>query len=110
MTSVRIRSKTGRARSSAATVEPGVAQQLVGPGQAQVAEQDRGPGAERLRVAVPAAARRAWRANRRCTAGSPRRVSERVHDVVVDERAGLHELQRGDGGDDLVRVAPPAPR
>ena len=31
-----------------------------------------------------------------CVAGRPRRVCGAVHDVVVDQRAGVHELQRGD--------------
>ena len=43
--------------------------------------------------------------NRRCAAGMPRRRSLRVHHVVVDERAGLQQLQRGRGGEDRRVVA-----
>ena len=91
-------------------------QDLVGPGQAQVAEQDRRPLPEP--VGVPAPARRAVHAREASVGRCPTAAQVGVvHHVVVDQGARLQQLQRGRGAQGLVHflsagaeVAPHAER
>jgi hypothetical protein len=96
--------------------QAGRADHVVGPGQRQVAEQDRGGGAEPgrrpapVRVGVPAGE---LDVHRRLAAPGGRGV----HQVVVDERARLQQLQRADRAHHgrrrravlVAARAPPAP-
>ena len=104
------RSGTGRrprARARPGPRQPAAAQQLVGPAQQQVAEQDRGGGAVLLRVAAPPVA---------AVLGLEGAVRRRpaaagvggVHEVVVDQRAGVQELERRAGADQGVLVGRPS--
>ena len=95
------------------------AQQLVGPAEQQVAEQDRGGGAVLLRARGPAAL--AVQLLERAVGGRPAAAYVGgVHVVVVHQRAGVQQLERGAGpqqrparrpaGSATRVVAPPAER
>ena len=92
MSSVRIRSIRRLRSQQRIGRQPAVEQQFVGPGQAQVAEQDRGAGAEGLRGPQPGAGpvQRGEPAvrGRHAAAGVAG-----VHDVVVDQRTRLQQLE-----------------
>ena len=98
---MRIASHGVAARAAASGVEPGAAQHVVGPHQGEVAEQDGGRRAEPGRPAapggggVPAGERDVHRRAAAARGGG-------VHQVVVHERAGLDQLQRGDGAQHRV--------
>ena len=77
-------------------VEAAGAQQLVGPAEQQVAEQDRGRGAVLLRVPAPARAL-VQRAELAVRGGTPPSYVGGVHVVVVDQRAGVQQLERPAG-------------
>ena len=90
-----------RARRQAAP-----AQQLVGPGQQQVAEQDRRGGAVLLRVAAPRP--RPVRGREGAVRGRAAAAGVGgVHVVVVDQRAGVQQLQRGTRTQQRVLVGRP---
>ena len=72
------------------------AEELVGPHEGEVADQDRGAGAEHLAVAVERLVGVPVGEPDVRGGPAPSRVGA-VHDVVVDERADVHELQCRDG-------------
>ena len=83
--------------------QPAAAQQLVGPAQQQVAEEDGGGGAVLLRVAAPAG--RAVLGLEPPVRGRPPATGVGgVHEVVVDQRARVQQLQRRAGADEGVLV------
>ena len=91
---MRIASPRRRRARSGVRRQAGAAQHVVGPRQGEVAEQDRGRGAEPGGPAAPA--RGGVPAGERDVHGRAAAAGGGgVHEVVVHERAGLDQLQRG---------------
>ena len=89
-----------------------VDEHLVSPGQTQVSDENRRSDAEALRRSEPFGA--AMKRGEASMCGrQPAPGVRPVHDVIVDERTRLEELQRGRSGECLGGVgtacAPPAP-
>ena len=102
ITSLRVVSKKPSASEHPVVRQAAGAQQLVGPGQQQVTEQDGRGGAVLLGVAGPAllAVQRLEGPVR----GRPSAAGVGgVHVVVVDQRAGVQQLERGRGPDQRAR-------
>ncbi len=101
ITSDRHRSKTSSAAHDAVRRQPAAAEQLVGPAQQEVAEQDRRGRAVLLRVAAPAV--RAVLRREAAMRGRPTPSGVGgVHVVVVHQRARVEQLERGAGPDERV--------